>query len=49
MSIEARQEIDGANAYHGAESLRPLLLEESQRERSRMHEEMRQRNKNRRL
>jgi hypothetical protein len=41
MSIEAGQGIDAANAYHGAEPLRPLLLEESQRERSRVHEEAR--------
>ncbi len=39
MSTAAGQGIDGANAYHGAEPLRPLLLEESQRERSRVHEE----------
>jgi hypothetical protein len=43
MSIEAGQRIDGANAYHGAEPLRPLLLEESQREGSRVHEEARHR------
>jgi hypothetical protein len=30
MSIEAGQGIDGANAYHGAEPRRPLLLQESQ-------------------
>jgi hypothetical protein len=29
MNIEGGQGIDGANAYHGAEALRPLLLEES--------------------
>jgi len=43
MSIEAGQGIDGANAYHGAEPLRPLLLEESLSKKSRVHEEARQR------
>jgi hypothetical protein len=43
MSIEARQGIDGANAYHGTEPLRPLLFEESHSEKSRMHEEVPQR------
>ncbi len=45
MTIEVGQGIDGANAYHGAEPLRPLLLEESQSERSKVHEKACQRGK----
>ncbi len=43
MSIEAGQGIDGVNAYHGAEPLRLLLLEESLSKGSKVHEEARQR------
>ncbi len=43
MSIEAGQGIDGANAYHGTEPLRPLLFEESHSEKSKVHEEAPQR------